>query len=191
MKLSGGIDIEKGWLRAENRSALSLRVSISSALEALGLVLLVLFSSTALADKEDVDAATIAAISGDQGFPSPYGHYPHGGGYIMMSFIFDTLVWKDQNGFVPALAEKWEYLPEDNAYVFHLRDDITWSDGEPFSAEDVVFTFQYTKDHPYSLVDSSIVDRAEAIDENTVKISLSKSYAPFLDQVAGCRAYSA
>jgi peptide/nickel transport system substrate-binding protein len=191
MKLSGGIDIEKGWLRAENRSALSLRVSISSALAALGLVLLVLFSSTALADKEDVDAATIAAISGDQGFPSPYGHYPHGDGYIMMSFIFDTLVWKDQNGFVPALAEKWEYLPEDNACVFHLRDDITWSDGEPFSAEDVVFTFQYTKDHPYSLVDSSIVDRAEAIDENTVKISLSKSYAPFLDQVAGCRAYSA
>ncbi|HOE46818.1 MULTISPECIES: ABC transporter substrate-binding protein [Methanothrix] len=163
-----------------------MRVPLTLGFAVMGLLVFIL-SSNVLAADEKVDTLTVAALSGDQGFPSPYGHYPHGGGYIMMSFIFDTLIWKDQNGFVPALAETWKYLPDENAYLFHLRKGVTWNDGEPFTADDVAFTFQYTKDHPYPLVDSSIIDKAEAIDENTVKIVLTKSYAPFLDQVAGAQ----
>ncbi|HUV51763.1 MAG TPA: ABC transporter substrate-binding protein, partial [Dehalococcoidia bacterium] len=102
-----------------------------------------------------------------------------------MSLIFDTLVWKDENGFVPALAESWEYLADEKAYVFHLREGVTWNDGQPFSAQDVAFTVQYIKDHPYQWVDSSIIEEAMASDDNTVKITLKKDYAPFLDQVAG------
>jgi peptide/nickel transport system substrate-binding protein len=150
---------------------------------AAGLLLLVLCSAQA-AD-ETVDMLTIADSTGDWGFPSPYGHYARGPGYVRMSLIFDTLVWKDESGFVPALAEKWEYLPDEKAYVFHLRSGVTWNDGQPFTAQDVAFTVQYIQDHPYSWVDSSIVEGAEAIDDSTVKITLKKDYAPFLDQVAG------
>jgi peptide/nickel transport system substrate-binding protein len=147
--------------------------------------LLLLVLCSAQAADESVDVLTIADYTGDWGFPSPYGHYSRGPGYIRMSLIFDTLVWKDENGFVPALAEKWEYLPDEKAYVFHLRSGVTWNDGQPFTAQDVAFTIQYIQDHPYQWVDSNIVEGAEAIDDSTVKITLKKDYAPFLDQVAG------
>jgi peptide/nickel transport system substrate-binding protein len=153
-------------------------------LAASGLLLLILCNTVFAAD-ETVDVLTIADRDGDWGFPSPYGHYSRGPGYIRMSLIFDTLVWKDEKGFVPALAEKWEYLPSEKAYVFHLRKGVTWNDGVPFTAKDVIFTFDYSHAHPYQWVDSSIVEKAEALDDSTVKINLKKDYAPFLDQVAG------
>ncbi len=153
-------------------------------LAAAGLLLLVLCSSAPAAD-ETVDVLTIADATGDWGYPSPYLHYSRGPGYVRMSLIFDTLVWKDDSGFVPALAESWEYLADEKAYVFVLREGVTWNDGEPFTAKDVAFTYQYIKDHPYNWVDSSTVADAEAIDDRTVKITLTRDYAPFLDQVAG------
>ena len=151
---------------------------------AAGLLLLV-FCSGSVSAADTVDVLTIADATGDWGFPSPYGHYSRGPGYIRMSLIFDTLIWKDDRGFVPALAESWEYLADENAYLFHLREGVTWNDGLPFSAQDVAFTVQYIKDHPYQWIDSSIIKSAEAIDDKTVKITLMKDYAPFLDQVAG------
>ncbi|MCU0637010.1 MAG: ABC transporter substrate-binding protein [Methanothrix sp.] len=153
-------------------------------LAAAGLLLLILCGSAPAAD-ETVDVLTIADTTGDWGFPSPYMHYSRGPGYVRMSLIFDTLVWKNETGFVPALAESWEYLADEKAYVFHLREGVTWNDGEPFTAQDVAFTYQYIKDHPYQWVDSSVVENAEATDDRTVKITLTKDYAPFLDQVAG------
>lgn len=128
---------------------------------------------------------TIADSTGDWGYPSPYTHYSRGPGYVRMSLIFETIVWKDDSGFVPALAKDWEYIEAENAYVFELHDDVTWHDGTNFTAEDVVFTFEYTKQHPYEWVDSSLVESAEAIDEYTVKLYLSQLYAPFLQDVAG------
>ena len=154
------------------------------ALAAAGLLLLIL-CSTSPAKNDTVNVLTIADTTGDWGFPSPYAHYSRGPGYVRMSLIFDTLVWKDENGFVPALAKNWEYLPDEKAYVFNIRKGVTWNDGEPFTAKDVAFTFQYIKDHPYNWVDSSVVENAKATDDVTVKITLTEDYAPFMDQVAG------
>jgi len=128
---------------------------------------------------------TIADKAGDWGYPSPYTHYSRGPGYVRMSFIFETLVWKDDSGFVPALARNWTYVEEENAYIFQLRNDVTWHDGTKFTADDVVFTFNYSKEHPYQWVDNSLVESAEATDEYTVKLYLSQPYAPFLQDVAG------
>jgi peptide/nickel transport system substrate-binding protein len=152
---------------------------------AAGLLPLILCASTLAAEDKKVDILTIADSTGDWGFPSPYGHYSKGPGYLRMSLIFDTLVWKNQTGFVPALAERWEYLPNEMAYVFHLREGVTWNDGEPFTANDVVFTVEYTKEHPYLFADTTKVDKTQALDDRTIKIYLTKNYAPFLDQVAG------
>ena len=132
-----------------------------------------------------VASYTIADSTGDWGYPSPYAHYPRGPGYVLMSFIFETLVWKDADGFVPQLARAWEYHADENAYVFKLQKDVHWHDGTSFTAEDVVFTFQYTKEHPYPWVDNTIVKSAQALDSHTVKLYLSHPYAPFLYDVAG------
>lgn len=159
-----------------------MKILLSLVFVAAGLLFLLL-CSTSLAADETIDVLTIADSTGDWGFPSPYGHYSRGPGYIRMSLIFDTMVWKDQNGYVPALAESWQL--EDEAYVFNLRKNVTWHDGEPFTANDVVFTINYIKEHPYQWVNSKPVKKAEALDDYTVKLYLNGSYAPFLDMVAG------
>ncbi|MCX8059809.1 MAG: ABC transporter substrate-binding protein, partial [Aquificaceae bacterium] len=43
---------------------------------------------------------------------------------------------------VPDLAESWEEKEEGRVYVFRLRKGLRWSDGTPFTAEDVVFTYR-------------------------------------------------
>ncbi len=152
---------------------------------AAGLLVLLVAGLAAASDESgSVPVYTVADTTGDWGFPSPYAHYSRGPGYTRMSFLFDTLVWKDDAGYVPALAETWD-MEGDEVYIFHLRDGVTWHDGEPFTAEDVIFTVDYTKEHPYQWVDSSIIESAEAVDDLTVRITLSAPYAPFLDQVGG------
>jgi peptide/nickel transport system substrate-binding protein len=160
-----------------------LRRILAPGFAATGMLLLLLCSTT-LAGDEEVQMLTIADPTGDWGYPSPYGHYSRGPGYVRMSLIFDTLVWKDQNGYVPALAESWQ-MEGDDAYIFNLRKGVTWQDGEPFTARDVAFTIDYIKEHPYQWVNSKPIKDAEALDDYTVKLYLDKPYAPFLDMVAG------
>lgn len=147
-------------------------------------LLIMMALSAATAAEDDVEVYTMGDTTGDWGYPSPYAHYVRGPGIVRMSFIFDTLVWKDDEGRVPALAESWE-MEGDDVFVFNLREGVTWHDGEPFDADDVVFTIDYNKEHPYPLVDNGIIDHAEKVDDHKVKIYLSEPYAPFLDQVAG------
>jgi len=127
---------------------------------------------------------TIADPTGDWGYPTPYTHYCRGPGYVRMSFIFDTLVWKDETGFVPLLAKEWHYEEKENAYIFSLQKGVSWHDGEKFMAKDVVFTFNYIKKHPTWMVDSSIVEEAVEISPYTVKVYLREPYAPFLNNIA-------
>jgi peptide/nickel transport system substrate-binding protein len=133
------------------------------------------------------DSYTIADATGDWGYPSPYAHYSRGPGYIRMSLIFETLVWKNATEFAPQLAYEWSYNEEENSYTFKLREKVKWHDGTDFTAQDVVFTYQYTEEHPYQWVDNSIVDSVQALDQHTVKLYLSQPYAPFLQDVAGAQ----
>ena len=45
------------------------------------------------------------------------------------------------DGVEPLLAESWDVEDGGKAYVFHLREGVTWHDGEPFTADDVIFSF--------------------------------------------------
>jgi len=155
---------------------------------AISLLILPACSTGEAPADSQIDAYTIADSTGDWGYPSPYLHYSRGPGYTRMSFIFETLVWKDASGFIPQLAEEWEYIDSENAYIFKLRNDVKWHDGEKFTAEDVVFTIDYVKTHPdpfVTLIGPSGIKEAAAIDEHTVKVYLEQTYAPFLNDVAG------
>ncbi|WP_193745251.1 ABC transporter substrate-binding protein [Geomicrobium sp. JCM 19055] len=70
-------------------------------------------------------------------------------------------------------------------YTFHLHDDVTWHDGEPFSAEDVKFTFDMIVEHDgpagFNLSDMKEV-RVE--DDTTVVIELENPNAAFLGYLA-------
>ncbi len=133
----------------------------------------------------DTKTIRIADGKGDWGFPNPYRHYPRGPGYVRMSWVFDTLVWKDSNGYVPALAEEWSYDKEKMAFSFTLNPKAKWHDGKPVTADDVVFTIDYFKQHPYRWVTVKYVDHSEAIDAHHVIIYLDEPYAPFISDIGG------
>ncbi|HWR31871.1 MAG TPA: ABC transporter substrate-binding protein [Negativicutes bacterium] len=139
---------------------------------------------TATSDALAPAVLTIADTAGDWGFPSPFLHYQRGPGYIRMSLLFDTLVWKDAKGFVSALAERWEVSEDGLTYRFFLRQNVKWHDGKPFTSGDVVFTFAYLKKNGYSWAPTPMISKVEAVGEREIKISLTKPYAPFLDNVA-------
>jgi peptide/nickel transport system substrate-binding protein len=144
-----------------------------------------IMGTTDYAAQARIKEIRIADSKGDWGYPNPYRHYPRGPGYVRMSWVFDTLIWKDDKGYIPALAKKWTYDPKSLSFTFELREGVKWHDGNPFSAEDVVFTIDYFKKNPYRFVPLESVSGAEAMGKNSVVIKLTKPYAPFLAYVGG------
>src|SRR5918998_6071427 len=59
----------------------------------------------------------------------------------MMSDTLVSLDW-DMRTIRPGLAERWEVSPDGKTYTFHLRRDVTFCDGKPMTADDVVFSIQ-------------------------------------------------
>ena len=97
----------------------------------------------------------------------------------------------------PALAESWERSEDGLTWTFHLRNDVSWHDGEPFTAHDVDFTFNriiYNHDIPASsrpafhfrFLDEESGEWKEepmtvtALDDYTVECVLPGPFAPFL-----------
>lgn len=79
----------------------------------------------------------------DYGYPTPFA-YNRGGGLILASYIFDTLLWEDSTGEpIPWLAEDWSHSADGMEWRFTLRDGVKWQDGQPLTAEDVKFSFDY------------------------------------------------
>lgn len=75
---------------------------------------------------------------------------PHTRGYafedIVADYVFDHLFERDVDRvgvYHPSLATEWAWNDDRTAMTFGLRTDVTWHDGEPFTAADVVFTFDY------------------------------------------------
>ena len=93
-----------------------------------------------------------------------------------------TKIDRDLN-VVGDLAEKWEVEEGGLVITFHLRKNILWHDGEPFTAEDVVFTYRKILDPktgcPYVSNFKDIKD-IKAVDPYTVRFEFSEPYAPAL-----------
>lgn len=96
--------------------------------------------------------------------------------------VFDQLTEISAEGDIePRLAESWESSEDATEWTFHLRQDATWQDGTPVTAEDVVFTVETGKSDPKSNLASYLTDVAtvEAVDEHTVVFTLAQPFAPF------------
>jgi len=104
-------------------------------------------------------------------------------------YIFEGLTRTDPATLevLPNLANSWETSSDGKEWIFHLRRDVKWNDGEKFTAKDVVFTFNnliYNPDIPTSSKDIFTVEGerifVEEIDDYTVKFTLPFTFAPFL-----------
>ncbi len=69
----------------------------------------------------------------------------------LVALIFSGLVRNGPDGtIVPDLAERWSVDPDGRVWTFDLRPDARWHDGEPVTADDVVFTIQTLQDSAYT-----------------------------------------
>jgi peptide/nickel transport system substrate-binding protein len=114
----------------------------------------------------------------------------------VFSLIYEGLI--TENGLTgeiePALAESWEISPDNLKIVFTLRPNLKWSDGEPLTVEDVVFTYQeiYLNDAiPTDIRDvlkvgkSLSLPQVSKVDERRVAFSIPEPFAPFLRTAGG------
>jgi len=89
--------------------------------------------------------------------------------------------------FEPALAESWE--AEDLKIVFTLRDGLQWSDGEPLTVDDVIFSYNdlfLNEDIPTNVRDSLRIGQSQEfptvkkLDNRRVEFTIPEPFAPFL-----------
>lgn len=135
--------------------------------------------------KESTKEKVIVMDSSNLGYPSIYTVSSKGRGYLLVSFIFDTLTWKDENGVVPLIAKDWTVSEDKLQWTFNLTDTAEFTDGEKLTSEDVKFSYEYMMKHPHHWVNLNPIDKIETPDEYTIKITLKEVYAPFLTDIAG------
>lgn len=102
--------------------------------------------------------------------------------------VYDTLVQYDVQGRLsPALAESWTQ-PQPTLYVLKLRRNVTFHDGSPFSAADVLYSLQRIRDpntRAYRQRDlETLLENATAPDPYTVELRLKSPSATFMDMLA-------
>lgn len=92
---------------------------------------------------------------------------------IAASQLFDPLVFQDKNGeIVPALAESWETSEDGTVWTFHLRQGVTFHNGDPFTADDVVATWEYGSADSSSWPEKyNIATKVEKVDDFTVTVT--------------------
>ena len=126
--------------------------------------------------------------------------------YMLPLNCFDRLVETDTvDGvaqLVPGLADSWEVSEDGLTYTFHLHEGVTFHNGDPFTADDVVYTVNRMLNPATAAKNTDIYDKlvgaeavmngeaeavegVKALDDLTVEFTLVEPYAPFL---SGCLA---
>jgi peptide/nickel transport system substrate-binding protein len=104
-------------------------------------------------------------------------------------FLFN---WTDQNQLLPELATAVPTLnnggisPDGLTITYHLRKGVKWQDGAPFSADDVIYTYQQVinpKNFVGSTVgyDGSYITGISKLDDYTIAVHLARKWAPFIN----------
>ena len=170
---------------------LDIRWQALLALVGLSLVLMLLsyqVQSAALCTAS-VPAAGGTFVEGIVGRPTtlnPLLSDPYPVDRELTSLLFDGLVRYDESGQIaPALAESWAYGEDGLTLTFTLRDDVTWHDGQPLTADDVAFTYALMQDEAYpgpkELIRLWQSATISVIDEHAIQFTLSQPYAPFIE----------
>jgi peptide/nickel transport system substrate-binding protein len=114
----------------------------------------------------------------------------------VFGLIYEGLITEnyDTGGVDPALAESWTISDDKLKIVFTLRDGLKWSDGEPLTVDDVVFTYNeiYLNEAiPTDIRDimrigeSRKLPTVRKVDNRRVEFAIPEPFAPFLRSVTG------
>lgn len=116
---------------------------------------------------------------------------------VIFQLTSEPLTWGGENfppDLVPILAESWERSDDGLVWTIHLRQGVSWSDGEPFNADDVLYTAAVIQDPEttgagwvhgrYFVNDEPFV--FEKIDDYTVKITTAAPVPTLLNNICAC-----
>jgi peptide/nickel transport system substrate-binding protein len=108
----------------------------------------------------------------------PTGLDPHGaagsGQNVILPFLYDTLVYRDFDGYKPYLASDWEISEDGRTVTFQLRDDVVFHDGTAFNAEAVSFNIERLRQAgPRSPASNGVaeIESVEVVDEFTIRFN--------------------
>lgn len=128
------------------------------------------------------DPATLNPITARDGYEQ-----------IVNGYVMERLLEMDVDTYelIPGLAERWEVSPDHLTYTFYLRRGVRWHDGQPFTADDVIYSFERINDpavgaaHLMSYFVKSGITRAEKLDDHTVRFFLERPYFFALETLGG------
>ena len=116
--------------------------------------------------------------------------------YSVFGYMYEGLI--NENGLTsnlePGLAESWEVSKDGKKIVFTLREGLKWSDGEPMTTDDIIFSYEkvYFNDKiPSGLKDTLRVGmsrqfpKVKKIDSRRVEFSVAEPFAPFIRYAGG------
>jgi nickel transport system substrate-binding protein len=104
------------------------------------------------------------------------------------SMVYEPLVKYQADGTVkPWLAKSWTSSEDGKTWVFTLRGDVTFSNGEPFNAQAAVENFRAVLDnrqrHAWLELANQITD-VKALSDSELQITLKSAYYPFLQELS-------
>ena len=137
--------------------------------------------TTQYAESRDYGDAFVTGNIGDARTLIPILASDSPSSYVV-NLIFNGLVKYDTDlELIGDLAESWDIEDEGKTIVFHLKKNVRWHDGEPFTAYDIEFTYKSLIDPdvptPYS-GDFKMVETLEVIDNHTLKVIYKEPFAP-------------
>lgn len=100
--------------------------------------------------------------------------------------LFSRLFTVDGSGrVVPDLVDRFEISGDQKTYTFTMRDNARWHDGEPLTADDVLFTFALIQDPAWKSPLLPLLKdvKFEKTDDRTVTLTLAEPYAQFLSRL--------
>lgn len=139
-------------------------------------------SSNAKADVDDGIKAFVGTTIFEQSLDPVKGAMSYG-----YSFTNNALLNVNPDSeYAGDLATDWTISQDALTYTFNLRENVKFSDGSDFTAEDVVFTYETVHENQANNenVDLTRLESVTAVDEYIVEFKLSEPYSPFLDTTA-------
>ena len=120
---------------------------------------------------------------------------PHlyAGEMYAQGMIYDRLIDISAEGYVPALAEKWDISDDGKVYTFHIRKGVKFSDGEICDANAVKANFDAileNRERHTWLEMMHLLEKVEVLDDHTFRITMSAPYFPMLTELGVTRPFA-
>ncbi len=111
--------------------------------------------------------------------------------YTVFGYLFEGLLTEDglTGDLQPALAESWEFAPDKKRVTMTLRQGLKWSDGQPLTIDDVVFSYRdlyFNEKIPTDIRDglrvgtSRTLPTVNKLDDRRIEFTILERFAPFL-----------